>query len=199
MHSITRRRCRRRNDPLVLPSGLCERLIALGGGLLGARWVPEENMHLTLRFIGEVLESSFDDIAIALSGINVPAFDLTVMGVGHFERTHRPTMLWAGVESNAYLTQLHDRIESALRRIGLKTENRKFHPHITLARLDETVSPERVAGFLRVNSLFRAAPFRVEQFVLFSSALGRSGPSYHAEVKFPLVGAVGLSDNDLRR
>ena len=184
---------------LALPTGLCDRLIALGGGLPGARWVPEENMHLTLRFIGEVPEPSFDDIAVSLSGVNVPAFDVTVMGVGHFERAHRPTMLWAGVQANAHLTQLHDRIESALRRVGLKAEDHKFHPHITLARLDDTVSPERVAGFLRVNSLFRAAPFRVEQFVLFSSVLGRSGPTYHAEVEFPLAGAPGLSDEDLRR
>ena len=184
---------------LALPDGLCDRLIALGGGLPGARWVPEENMHLTLRFIGEVPEPSFDDIAVALSGINVPAFDLTVMGVGHFERAQRPTMLWAGVQANAPLMQLHDRIDSALRRVGLKAEDHKFHPHITLARLDDTVSPERVAGFLRVNSLLRAAPFRVEHFVLFSSELGRSGPTYYAEVEFPLAGALGLSDDDLRR
>jgi 2'-5' RNA ligase len=184
---------------LALPPGLCDRLIALGGGLPTARWVPDDNMHLTLRFIGEVPEPSFDDIAVALSGVNVPAFDLTVMGVGHFERAHRPTMLWAGVQSNAHLTQLHDRIESALRRIGLKAEDHKFHPHITLARLDDTVSPERVAGFIRANSLFRAAPFRVEQFVLFSSVLGRSGPTYHAEVEFPLAGTLGLSDEDLHR
>ena len=184
---------------LALPSRLCDRLIALGGGLSGARWVPEENMHLTLRFIGEVPEPSFDDIAVALSGINVPAFDLTVMGVGHFERAHRPTMLWAGVQANAHLTQLHDRIDSALRRIGLKAEEHKFHSHITLARLDDTVSPERVAGFLRVNSLLRAAPFRVEHFVLFSSVLGRSGPTYQAEAEFPLAGTMGLSDEDLRR
>lgn len=181
---------------LALPAGLCDRLIALGGGLPGARWVPEENMHLSLRFIGEVPESSFDDIAVALSGVNVPAFDLTVVGVGHFERAHRPTVLWAGVQANAHLTQLHDRIESALRRVGLKGEDRQFRPHIALARLDETVSPERVAGFLRVNSLFRAAPFRVEQFVLFSSVLGRSGPTYHAEVEFPLAGALGLSQEE---
>lgn len=183
---------------LALPSGLCDRLIALGGGLPGARWVPEENLHLTLRFVGEVPEPSFDDIAVALSGINAPAFDLTVMDVGHFERAHRPTMLWAGVQPNVHLTQLHDRIESALRRIGLKAEDHKFHPHITLARLDDTVALERVAGFIRANSLFRAAPFRVDQFVLFSSVLGRSGPTYHAEVEFPLAGALGLSE-DLHR
>jgi 2'-5' RNA ligase len=184
---------------LALPAGLCDRLFAIGGGLPCARWVPEENMHLTLRFIGEVPEPAFDDIAVALSGINVPVFDLTVMGVGHFERAHRPTMLWAGVQSNTHLTQLHDRIESALRRIGMKAEDHKFHPHITLARLDDTVSPERVAGFIRSNSLFGAAPFRVEQFVLFSSVLGRSGPAYHPEVDFPLTGVSGLFKEDFDR
>lgn len=183
---------------LELPTQLRARLVALGGGLPGARWVPEENLHLTLRFIGEVTESSFDDIAAALSGVDVPAFDLTVKGMGHFERARRPTMLWAGVERNTHLTQLHDRIESALRRIGLKNENHQFQPHITLARFDDNVAPERVAGFLRANSLFRAAPFTVERFFLFSSMLGRSGPTYRAEAEFPLAGALGLYDEDVR-
>jgi 2'-5' RNA ligase len=178
---------------LDLPLRLRERLIALGGGLPGARWVPEDNLHLTLRFIGEVPESSFDDIAAALSAVRVPAFDLNPAGVGHFERGRKPTMLWAGVEPNPTLVQLHDSIESALRRAGVKSDDRRFQPHITLARLDETVTPDRVAGFLGANSLFRAAPFRVEQFVLFSSVLGRSGPTYHAEVEFPLEGALGMS------
>ncbi|MGE5539669.1 MAG: RNA 2',3'-cyclic phosphodiesterase [Gemmatimonas sp.] len=178
---------------IELPQSLRERLIGLGGGLPGARWVAEENLHLTLRFIGEVPESSFDDIATTLSTVRAPTFDLTVAGVGHFERGRKPTMLWAAVEANGALTQLHASIESSLRRIGLNSEDRKYQPHITLARLDETASRDRVAGFLGANSLFRAAPFRVEHFVLFSSVLGRTGPSYHAEVEFPLEGALGLA------
>ncbi|HTI86819.1 MAG TPA: RNA 2',3'-cyclic phosphodiesterase [Alphaproteobacteria bacterium] len=178
---------------LELPQSIRDRLIAIGGGLPGARWVPEENMHLTLRFIGEVPESSFDDIATALAGVRAPAFDLTIAGVGHFERGRKPTMLWAAVESNPALNQLQTSIEAALRRAGVKSEDRRFQPHITLARLDDTVSRDRVAAFLGANGLLRAAPFRVEQFVLFSSILGRSGPTYHAEVEFPLNGALGFA------
>jgi RNA 2',3'-cyclic 3'-phosphodiesterase len=178
---------------LELPVQLRDRLIALGGGLPGARWVSEESLHLTLRFIGEVAESSFDDIAAALSGVSVPVFDLAIKGMGHFERARRPTMLWAGVEANDHLMQLHDRIASALRRAGIKGDGHQFQPHVTLARFDDNVSPERVAGFLRANSLFRSAPFTVEQFVLFSSVLGHSGPTYRMEAEFPLEGALGLS------
>jgi RNA 2',3'-cyclic 3'-phosphodiesterase len=181
---------------IELPDGLRDRLIALGGGMPGARWVPEDNLHVTLRFIGEVPESSFDDIAAALSGVHVEAFDLTVAGVGHFEQSRRPTVLWARVEKNAALVHLRDRIESALRRAGVKGEDRHFMPHITLARLDRDVTPERVAAFLGANSLFRAAPFRVEQFTLFSSVLGRSGPTYYAEAEFPLAGALGLAHDE---
>lgn len=179
---------------LELPNGLRDRLIALGGGMPGARWVPEENLHVTLRFIGEVPESAFDDIVAALSGVSAPAFDLTVVGVGHFEQSRRPTMVWARVEKNGALLQLHARIESALRRVGIKSEERQFMPHITLARFDRDVSAERVAGFIGANSLFRAAPVRVEHFTLFSSVLGRSGPSYHLEAEFPLSGALGAYD-----
>lgn len=180
---------------IELPESLRSRLISLGGGLPGARWVPEENLHLTLRFIGEVSESAFDDIAAALSTVNAPAFDLTVAGMGHFERKRRPTMLWAGVDANPDLVQLHDRIESALRRAGLAPEERRYEPHVTLARFDNGASAEHVARFLRANSLFRAAPFRVEHFVLFSSVLGRSGPTYCAEVDFLLDGALGLGED----
>lgn len=176
---------------LELPDGLKDRLIAIGGGIPGARWVPEENLHITLSFIGEVSESSFEDIVAALSTVDVAAFDLTVAGMGHFERKRRPTMLWAGVDANERLVHLHDRIESALRRAGFPTEERRYEPHITLARFDNGASVEHVARFLRANNLFRAAPFRVEHFVLFSSVLGRSGPTYTAEVEFPLAGAVG--------
>jgi 2'-5' RNA ligase len=176
---------------LELPASVRGRLIALGGGLPGARWVPEENFHVTLRFIGEVGEASFDDIVAALSTVTVAAFDLAVAGMGHFERKRRPTMLWAGVDANDNLLQLHDRIESALRRAGFPSEERRYEPHVTLARFDGTASAERVAAFLRANSLFRAAPFRVERFVLFSSVLGRSGPTYRPEAEFPLDGAIG--------
>jgi RNA 2',3'-cyclic 3'-phosphodiesterase len=183
---------------IELPLSLRERLIALGGGLPGARWVPEENLHLTLNFIGEVPESAFEDIAVGLSGIAVPVFEIVVKSMGHFERSQKPTMLWAGVEANPQLTLLHDRISSSLRRVGIKGDGRQFLPHITLARFDEHVAPERVAGFLRANGLFRAPPFTVEQFVLFSSVLGRTGPTYHVEAEFSLEGAIGLSDDNFR-
>jgi 2'-5' RNA ligase len=183
---------------IELPIALRDRLIALGGGLSGAHWVPEENLHLTLNFIGEVQESSFDDIAAALSGTGVPVFDVVVKGMGHFEHAHKPTMLWAGVEANPQLTHLHDRIASSLRRVGIKVDNRQFQPHIMLARFDDHVAPEHVAGFLRANSLFRAPAFTVEQFVLFSSVLGHAGPKYRVESEFPLEGTLGLSDEDFR-
>lgn len=178
---------------IELPDSLRDRLIALGGGMPGARWVPEESLHITLRFIGEVPESSFDDIAAALSGIHVDAFDITIAGVGHFEQSRRPTVLWARVEKNDALALLRDRIESALRRVGIRGEDRHFTPHVTLARLDRAVTPERVAAFIGANSLFRAAPFRVEYFTLFSSVLGRSGSTYHAEAEFALAGALGFA------
>jgi 2'-5' RNA ligase len=183
---------------IELPISLRDRLIALGGGLPGARWVSEENLHLTLNFIGEVPESSFDDIGAALSGVGVPVFELVVKGMGHFERSRKPIMLWAGVEPNPQLTHLHDRIVSSLRRVGVKGDGHQFLPHITLARFDDHLAPERVADFLRANGLFRAPPFTVEQFVLFSSVLGHAGPTYRAEAEFPLEGALGLSDEDFR-
>ena len=74
---------------LGLPDTLCDELSALAGGIPGARWVPEENYHLTLRFIGEVPKWQAQEVDEALAGIRAPGFDLTLRGVGTFEKNGR--------------------------------------------------------------------------------------------------------------
>ena len=88
------------------------------------------------------------------------------------------------------LISLHDRIESALVRAGLEPEGRKYWPHITLARLNNA-SPGLARGWLAANTMFRAVPFTVDQFTLFSSHLSREKAIHRAEVEFPLSREVG--------
>lgn len=177
-----------------LPADLRLRLTGLRGQVPGARWVPAENMHLTLRFVGEVTESVAEDVHDALARVAGDPFEIQLSGVGQFDSRGQVRALWAGVARNEVLTQFQTRIEAACQRAGLAPESRRFHPHVTLARCRDT-RLARVAPFVAAHAGFQAAPFQVDSFVLYSSALGRSGPSYISEVVYPL-GASVTADQD---
>jgi len=172
---------------LELPLALRQRLAMLSGaGIQGARWVPPENFHVSLCFIGEMPAHMAEEIDHALAGVNAPGFPLTLAGVGTFNKGGRSGVLWVGMERNPQLDHLQAKIETALQRCGLAPERRRFQPHVTLARLDN--SPEaRVAGFVQAHNLFRADPLPVEHFTLFSSLLGKDGAVYRPEVEYSLI------------
>ena len=148
------------------------------------RWVGDEQLHLTLRFIGEVERPLANDIAAALQDIRSPSFELRVSGVGKFERRSGGA-LWAGVEPKEPVTVLAAKVERTLQQVGLEPEHRAFSPHITLARWNRG-SAEAVEGFLRQNSNLRSEPFPVDRFILFESHLSRHGPHYEGVAAFPL-------------
>ena len=171
---------------LDLPWELRERLSLLAGGIPGARWLPPENYHITLRFIGEVAAHQAEEIDLALAGLRARGFSLSLTGVGTFEKAGRPVALWVGVERNAQLDLLQSKIETACQRSGLEPERRRFSPHVTLARLDNALGPKLVA-YLQSNNLFRSDPVPVEHFTLFSSRLGKEASVYTAEVEYALA------------
>jgi 2'-5' RNA ligase len=171
---------------LALPDDVRARLDGLCGGVPGASWVPSDDFHLTLRFIGDVSEGDAEDAHDALLGVRGNVFDLTLAGVGHFSTGPEVRVLWAGVERNDTLAQLQRGIESALVRMGFKREERRWSPHVTLARLAGTPLG-RVQDFLAHHALFRAGPFRVDRFELFSSHRRPEGAIYRAEADYPLA------------
>jgi 2'-5' RNA ligase len=172
---------------LQLPEAVREQLVALEGGVPGARWASEEQMHLTLRFIGEVDGNVANDIDDALAGIRAPAFTLELAGVGEFGGK-TPRALWAGVRSNEALLHLQRKVETALQRIVLPPESRKFSAHVTLARM-KGAPQEKIVQFLTHHALFASEPFTVADFVLFSSQLSHGGSIYHSERIYPLISA----------
>jgi RNA 2',3'-cyclic 3'-phosphodiesterase len=171
---------------IAVPETAAEVLAPLAGGVPGARWSPPENLHITLRFAGEIAESSAEDLDSALSAVSVPAFEVHLAGVGAFGDRLVPHTLWAGVEASEILTRLRGRCESAARRAGLKPDTRTWKPHVTLAYLGDT-EPSRVAAWTSAHNLLRVPPFRAEAFGLYSSWRSRSGPLYRLERRYPLT------------
>ncbi len=170
---------------LALPETVRWQLRLLCGGLPGARWVPPENFHLTLRFIGEVDGAAFHDIDAALAGLRAPRFSVSLAGVGHFGSGTKLRSIWAGVDKQPALNHLRDKVESAVVRAGAEPEGKKFHPHVTLARSKGETVP-KLGDFLVQHSLFRSQPFDVTHFTLFSSYLTHNAAIYTPESSYEL-------------
>jgi 2'-5' RNA ligase len=168
-----------------LPVTLRTRLSWMAGGLPGAKWVPPENYHVTLRFIGELPAWRAEEIHHALDGLSAPAFTLQLAGVGTFAKSGKVHALWVGVERNPALDHLQAKVETALQRAGLEPERRRYNPHVTLARMDG-VPEGKIAGWVQGHNLFRSDPVPVEHFTLFRSRLGKQQAVYEPEVEYPL-------------
>lgn len=166
------------------PPELKLRLSLLCSGIPKARWVDPGNLHLTLRFIGEIAEDVAADIDEALARLRARRFALQLSGTGVFGGD-RPRNLWVGVERSAELAGLRDKIEQALTRAGLAPEPRKFSPHVTLARL-QNPPLDKVAEFLAAHAGFRAEPLAVEAFSLIASYPTKAGSVYEDQADYPL-------------
>jgi len=155
-------------------------------GLPGARWRPLESLHVTLRFFGDIAEPVAADLDAELAMIDAPAFELSLQGVGCFGEGARIEAVWAGVADNPALRHLAGSCETAARRVGLRPETRKFHPHVTLAYLRRP-DPAMVAGWIAAHNLLHSPPFRAERFGLYSSWRTREGSRYRRERDYPLA------------
>ena len=154
-------------------------------GIPGAKWVPAEQLHLTLRFIGEVDGGVFRDVKDALSTIKRPAFTMQLKGLGCFPPRKQPKVLWVGIDKNEQLLQLRNRVEAELVRAGLPPEQRKFSPHVTLARLRDTPL-SKLTNFLAGNGLYASIVFPVREFHLYSSQLTPKGAIHQIEATYEL-------------
>ena len=174
---------------LDLPDDVAERLMALMKGVPGAKWRPRENLHMTLRFFGDVPEPVADDIDAALGEVaeaNAP-FEMQLKAAGSFGGAD-PHALWIGARETPELMKLAKDCERAARRAGLKPEGRKFAPHVTVAYLSNAPL-DRVQAFEQRLGLFEARPFHVDRFGLYSSQVRKSAPSlYRLEAEYPLQG-----------
>jgi len=149
------------------------------------RWQDDEQLHITLRFIGEVDRPVADDLADALGRVHAAPFTIRINGVGRFEQRSSGA-LWAGVEPKEALAALSAKVERACQQVGLEPERRAFHPHITLARWKGRRTRE-VADFLERRRVLVSEPFEVSAFTLFESRLSRHGARYEEAASYPLA------------
>jgi 2'-5' RNA ligase len=174
---------------IALPDEVAQRLLALMKGVPGAKWRPRENLHLTLRFFGELTEPVAEDLDTAIEEAvrgHAP-FELRLKSAGSFGGAD-PHALWIGVAENEALKSLAGACEKAARRVKLKPEAHKFTPHVTIAYLSGALL-DRVQAFESRLGLFEAPPFDVTSFGLYSSITRKSAPSlYRLEAEYPLVG-----------
>lgn len=174
---------------LHIPDEIAERLAPLQKGVGGAKWRPRENLHITLRFFGEVAEPVADDIDGELAAIaeNHAPFEIALKGAGTFGGAD-PHTLWMGVAPNEPLKRLAADCERAARRVKLKPDAHAFKPHVTMAYLSNAPL-DRVESFAQRFALFETPPFWVESFGLYSSFTRKSAPSlYRLEAEYPLRG-----------
>lgn len=168
---------------LELPEMVRVRLALIGGPLPGAKWIPPEDMHLTLRFIGDIDNRQADELVGFLDDIRLTSFELTIRDLGAFGG-NEPRIIWAGADATPALELLQRGVEKAARLSGLPPETRSFKPHVTLARLRGT-KPDIVARFLGSRPGLAIEPFVVERFALFSSRPRVGGAPYVIENVFP--------------
>jgi 2'-5' RNA ligase len=167
------------------PHPVRAQLIAAMHGVSAARWQNDEQLHLTLRFIGDVDHHRAEDIAAALGGLHAETIAARIAGVGLFERREQPHTLLAGVEPPAPFAALHRKVDQCLARVGMPPETRAFMPHITLARLNRSSGP--VAPFLALHSDLASDIFAFDHVILYESELAHGGSRYHPVARYPLA------------
>ncbi|HHL39943.1 MAG TPA: RNA 2',3'-cyclic phosphodiesterase [Deltaproteobacteria bacterium] len=147
-----------------------------------ASWVRPENVHLTLKFLGQVDEALVGPLGEAVAGAasGVRPFRLTTGRVGAFPSLAAPRVVWLGVEPCEALSLLHRRIDDALGELGFERESRPFRPHLTLCRIRSAAEGRRLGRFIGRTAPAVNASFLVESVTLFKSVLGAGGPRYAA-------------------
>jgi 2'-5' RNA ligase len=147
------------------------------------RWVPANNIHITLKFLGDVSVSNLDLLKKILDaeGRRHKPFDITVSGLGAYPTIHRPRVIWVGVEAPAEMEALHHSIEAETQRLGYAAEERRFSPHLTLGRISHTARPQDIHDISNILSGYTVGNLgvaSVEKVVLFRSDLTSGGAIY---------------------
>jgi 2'-5' RNA ligase len=171
---------------VAVPPDIGEGLARRQAGIERAAWRPQDALHITLKFFGEIAEDAADDLDAELGRVGVAPFDLLLQGVGSFGEGADIHAVWAGVAGSEPLTRLAKACDQAARRVGVPVESRAYRPHVTLAYLKKA-NPLEVAAWIQANNLLRSPNFPVRSFGLYSSRQTSEGSRYRLEASYLLT------------
>jgi 2'-5' RNA ligase len=170
---------------IELPKPILRKIEEVQGDLRSThadvRWVNPEKIHLTLKFFGNIEESRIDPIFKSIEEPirNTLPFSLKVQGVGAFPNLKNPRVIWMGlVDGREILVSFQKQIETQFEEIGFQSEDRPFHPHLTLGRMKSSRGKEELVGRMERHKEEEFGDLQVERMVLFKSDLKPTGPIY---------------------
>lgn len=169
---------------LPIPDAITDRVLPLQSGLSGAKFSPRENLHITLRFIGDAPHDLIDQLVLALAQIEESSFELSLCGADFFGSL-KPHSLHLKVAQSLALVRLNEKCEDVCRGLGLEPETRNFIPHLTLAYLKNAELAE-VEGYKAIHTQFKSPFWRADSFRLYSSKLGNGPSQYETLAEFSL-------------
>lgn len=170
---------------IPLPVEVKSQLLQLQEPIDGLRWSGEDQLHLTLRFIGETDDATAKKITANLRNLEASPFRMQITGLGSFPEGSNPRIIWTGIQENEYLTELQAEIEGICREAGLEPDNHSFKPHITLGR-NKSADYDKVLAFIDQYPTLDIDEISVDSFCLYRSELTAKGAVYHIEEKFHL-------------
>lgn len=147
------------------------------------RWVAPDNLHLTLKFLGDVPSNRLEFIQQAMmqEAAHISPFEIQAGGLGAYPNTHSPRVLWVGLHAPSDLASLQKKLEDAFVRLGFPREERRFSPHLTIGRINAGAAPadlKKVHDALARRQLGNISPSKVDAIHLFKSDLTPSGAVY---------------------
>lgn len=170
---------------LPVPENIRNQLVSLCHGLPGARWVPPENFHMTLRFIGDVEMHQAEDLDDNLMRIDASPVDIQLEDIGWFGTKNKVSSVIVKARKTESLVHLQKKVESAVVRAGFKPEDRKFTPHVTLARMKDG-RLDALDEYCRRHGMPIFPPYQADRFILYSSFLSHTGAIYTPEEEYLL-------------
>jgi 2'-5' RNA ligase len=151
-------------------------------------WSPPENYHVTVKFLGECAEDKLEAIVAALEQVPRPGeFEVAIEGLGFFPNARSPHVFWAGVTAPAPLERLASDVDDALRTLGIPAEERRYSPHLTLARVKAGQSAAGIADEIAGLKHIRFGQFTAREFYLYRSRTGPRGSVYEKLRRIELV------------
>lgn len=173
---------------IPLAAGVRKKLKTLRFSSDAIRWQPTEQMHITLKFLGDLTQKQVNNLQMALSDISKAAFALTLKGWGTFPNEGRPKIIWARIEASEAIMELQQAVEEVCAAWGFERENRPFVPHVTLGRIKGSLSRNELENKMSAaTDMLGVLTAMADCFCLYESELGPGGATHRPIKKYPLA------------